>query len=240
MKHQESRILLKEMAPLIREIMIRSGIPPELAEEIKNITPGLETELSEILSSDISFISAVYQVFENAREQDFQKQKIVCSEGCSVCCHQTFMLSKLEFEYIFRGYSDLDTRVRYSAKKRINKYLSLYKPKAKKIASSLAVSSIPLSRSQNMELWHALLSSMWGHACPFLDNDSCIIYEYRPLECRTCFSVDETKCKKESGGKLLVTPFDFWASDTLQGAQVRNGYVQMWPLPHWLMNCDFL
>lgn len=55
-------------------------------------------------------------------------------------------------------------------------------------------------------------------ACPFLNenNDSCEIYEYRPLACRTFFTYDDSLYCKEGNISHMVQTLDNYPSDVLK------------------------
>ena len=80
----------------------------------------------------------------------FEKHKdyVSCKIGCSECCKMgDYPMSQLEFDYIMRGYINLDEQTKQIIKTNI----------------------------QNIEK---------GGACPFLIENKCSIYPYRPIVCR--------------------------------------------------------
>ena len=88
-----------------------------------------------------------------------QSPYIFCQKGCSICCEDgEYPFSKIEFNYIMNGYSQLPENVKGKIKKNIDK---LKKKKAK-------------SKKEN-----------FSHKCPFLIEKSCSLYKYRALVCRS-------------------------------------------------------
>ena len=99
-------------------------------------------------------------------EEYFNEQKdyISCSEKCSMCCSNSYYpLSKLEYNYVKAGHEKLD-----SYKKRIIKE---------------KIINIIKSRKQHKESINS--HKDFTYECPFLFNKSCVIYEHRPIICRT-------------------------------------------------------
>ena len=87
----------------------------------------------------------------------------------------------------------------------------------------------------NKQLYLTLFAAMQEVECPFLSNDTCIVYEYRPCECRTAFSLYEGHCKKQGSTKVSVTPFDFWLEDVIwNGQRDENGEYDSLLLAHRL------
>lgn len=88
-----------------------------------------------------------------------QKDYICCKEGCSICCETgTYPITKLEFDYIMLGYEKLDN----DQKECIKKNIELLKHEKKKAGNKT-----------------------FFHACPFLVNKKCSIYNHRALICRS-------------------------------------------------------
>lgn len=95
-----------------------------------------------------------------------QKQYIKCEKGCSRCCEKgDYPMSQIEFSYLTQGYLSLSIEKRSIVQKNFKKVLE-----DKKIG-------------------------LCEHRCPFLINNECCVYEYRPIICRTfgvCY-YDDTK-----------------------------------------------
>lgn len=88
-----------------------------------------------------------------------QKDYICCKEGCSICCETgTYPLSKIEFDYIMLGYEKLEDNL----KEQIRKNIANIKKEKKKAGEKTFL-----------------------HACPFLINKNCSIYNNRALICRS-------------------------------------------------------
>lgn len=88
-----------------------------------------------------------------------QKPYIFCKKGCSKCCQNAeFPYSSIEVEYLIYGFSQLENSVKKSILKNIN----------------------DLNEQKNNFTGEKFL-----YACPFLINNSCSLYEYRGIICRT-------------------------------------------------------
>ena len=103
--------------------------------------------------------------FDTVINNYFKEQKpyIFCKKGCSLCCFLgEYPMSQLEFSYLFEGYKKLDLNTQKIIKNRIKKLKMEY-----------------------LKYKNSLQSSKFEHKCPFLIGDSCAVYSYRALVCRT-------------------------------------------------------
>lgn len=107
-----------------------------------------------------------------------QKPYIFCKEGCSLCCETVvYPLSQQEFEYLMLGYGKLseDKKEQIQANiKQIKEEKDKFKPESS--------------------------GEVFMHACPFLLNKSCSVYDYRGMICRSyglmSYTVDENDQEK--------------------------------------------
>lgn len=93
-------------------------------------------------------------------EKFFNEQSpyIHCKEGCSKCCEQgEFPCSELEFSFLKIGYSQLRPEIKYIIQENIEK----------------------------IRKEHDTTQDIINTQCPFLINNRCSIYFYRPIICRT-------------------------------------------------------
>ncbi len=90
--------------------------------------------------------------------------EIKCSKGCADCCHASFDVSLIEGHYILKAFRDLPRNIRRPALKNAEKAMRQWK---KMIDDKLDVSRVRIR-------------------CPLLGQDNtCIIYDARPVNCRT-------------------------------------------------------
>lgn len=101
------------------------------------------------------------------------EHKIDCAKGCSHCCNMAVDISEFEFPHLRQGLSKLTTgekeEVKIKAKIRLDKHKDLN--------------------------FNERLSAFTP--CPLLDKEgTCMIYENRPMVCRTFTSPDSNLCEK--------------------------------------------
>lgn len=90
---------------------------------------------------------------------DSHKEYICCNEGCSYCCEAgEYPFSRLEAEYIMKGYLTLPPELQKLIKQNIKDLISSRKDFSGK---------------------------RFTYKCPFLINSRCAVYKYRGLVCRT-------------------------------------------------------
>lgn len=121
----------------------------------------------------ISFVRAVYKVCDDLTDRWREEQKEIkpaCHKGCAFCCHQIATCTAIEWEEI----APLLKQQKKLFRKR------LHKIRAKWLQY--------MDRNQYKLLSdpEKLLDDWRGTPCVFLgNNNSCMIYEVRPLQCRT-------------------------------------------------------
>lgn len=107
---------------------------------------------------------------------DQQKPFIFCKEGCSICCESgSYPFSKLEFDYLMAGLEQLPENIK------------------KEILEKIEPIKQEKEKSGEVNFFHA---------CPFLIDKKCSVYEHRGLICRSYGLIsyyinenDEQKCK---------------------------------------------
>lgn len=94
-----------------------------------------------------------------------QHPYICCKEGCSLCCETgEYPFSKTEFDYLMVGYEQQPDDIKFQIQENIDKIKNEKK----------AYKDLEASKDQK-----------FLHACPFLINNSCCVYKYRALICRS-------------------------------------------------------
>ena len=89
-----------------------------------------------------------------------QKPYLCCKKGCSYCCEKgEFPTTEIEMQYLYYGFMFLSDDVKKNIHEKITKLKELKK-----------------QHSVEKELLYE---------CPFLINNACCLYEYRPIICRT-------------------------------------------------------
>ena len=126
-----------------------------------------------------------------------------CREGCDYCCYQGVFAVTHEVLYL----QDFISKNRTAGQR--EGYLVKARQK----------SMVTLNRKTEEQL-------KIRHACPFLENGSCSIYEARPMACRIYLSSSVESCKREhllkSKGNQKPELFEF----PLQAGRMLNeGFV---------------
>lgn len=93
----------------------------------------------------------------NQKVEAHYPQGMHCKNGCSKCCYVDLSVFNIEAEFIRDWFSSLSLEVKSIIKEKWNK---------------------PLAVQENF-------FGQMVESCPFLVNESCSIYEARPLICRT-------------------------------------------------------
>lgn len=102
-----------------------------------------------------------------------QQPYIFCKEGCSICCETgEYPFTKVEFEYAMIGFETLSAEEKEIVREKVKKI---------KKAKEEAIKKTP--------------DKKFMHACPFLIDKKCSIYNYRGIICRShglvSFSTDQ-------------------------------------------------
>lgn len=88
-----------------------------------------------------------------------QSDFIKCKEGCSYCCEKgEYPFSKIEFEYLLKGYKNLPNEIKAQ------------------IEENIVKTNNERKNSSN---------DTFMYTCPFLINKRCSVYENRGIICRT-------------------------------------------------------
>lgn len=148
------------------------------------------TEVDDLVREAYSFIDDYCDVYI--------KPQATCTgvgAGCSHCCKNSIIaVSALEFTYL----------VNHSA---------VAQKQVKKVIPTIREAILP-------DLINGSMKTKKLGDCPFLVNNRCAIYEYRPIACRTFFSVDKLSlCAKGKKHKL----FNSGSNNALKGI---NDYFQ--------------
>ena len=94
-----------------------------------------------------------------------QEEYIKCAKGCSICCKNGYYpASELEYKYVRKGIETLYSQEQIKSLQ--DKVWEIYKNRKNFLKTNSDIHD-------------------FVYECPFLDNESCSIYEYRPITCRT-------------------------------------------------------
>lgn len=100
-------------------------------------------------------------------------ESFACRSGCSWCCHQLIVMTNHA-----DGKTILDAARQRLSAAQFAELASTLREQAERIAA------LPHERAETMR---------W--TCPFLFDRRCIVYDVRPVACRTVFSPDAACCR---------------------------------------------
>lgn len=104
---------------------------------------------------------------------------VTCRAGCGTCCRQSVPISVHEAEALIRLISGMDEPRREKVKARFEDALRMIADAG--ILDELRAIA-PLEDDARREIARKYFNL--GIACPFLEEESCSIYEHRPIRCR--------------------------------------------------------
>ena len=132
--------------------------------------------LSEIYTNYTRLLEEVDREF--GRVRDIFIDRMQCRNGCSSCCSQLFSISAIEAAYISRAVKSLDPEAREEMRRKAREYLQ-------------ELTGAPVDEARGIEehgrVVNASLERLAGRhhiPCSALKDDSCTIYEHRPIIAR--------------------------------------------------------
>ena len=140
---------------------------------------GMKTVESN-LSQDSLFLSiskmydAIDELIDSLSELSReQNEPIKCKNGCAYCCHQPVFALDYEMQYLNSFIKEKFTvQKQNEIRTRANNNLQ------------------KLSGLTELEIFDS------KHPCPLLEDESCSVYEVRPMACRIYLSTDLNTCSK--------------------------------------------
>jgi Fe-S-cluster containining protein len=105
--------------------------------------------------------------------------EISCKKGCGACCRQYVPISPAEARLLTELVEEMPEPRRSAVKQRFADAVERFKAWA---GMNLAMEYIRLPPPERVKMVKAYFHL--GIACPFLENESCSIYQQRPLICR--------------------------------------------------------
>ena len=132
-------------------------------------------------------------------------KRVSCEKGCGACCRQLVAISLVEARALAKLVADMpeprqsEIRERFSAAAR--RLAQIGAPEGDISGDQVSAQS-PLVESDHQRLGAAWFSLQI--ACPFLENESCSIYESRPLVCREY----QVTSPSEGCSRLYRTPVE--------------------------------
>ncbi|HEX8983796.1 MAG TPA: YkgJ family cysteine cluster protein [Bryobacteraceae bacterium] len=136
-----------------------------------------------------------------------------CRAGCGACCRQLVPVSEPEAEHLAALVAELPEERREQIRERFRAAIAA-------LGEELAGRLRDIRNFPRMEDRRAVGLAYFakGVACPFLENESCSIYEQRPLSCREYLvSSPPENCKDPGPGRIAPVPLPLKLSEVLYG-----------------------
>lgn len=132
-------------------------------------------------------------------------KKVFCKKHCSECCQFTFPISLLDLKFLLKGLNLLNDDIKVLISKNID----------------------DLKEIEQIDYDEFIEKNSEGGVrirCPFLINDACSIYDYRPFPCRIHFSTTPELClqnKADSSFKnddkiMQLSTIDFYGGGNFE------------------------
>lgn len=95
---------------------------------------------------------------------ELQKEYIKCAQGCSICCSNSYYpITELEYSYIKKGLENFSKEEIEALRQ---KALDIFKQRKEFLKTNSEIKD-------------------FEYVCPFLKDNSCCVYNFRPLICRS-------------------------------------------------------
>jgi Fe-S-cluster containining protein len=183
-----------------------------------------------------SFLIALYQTLGEYQMFEHRQgpNQPACCKFCSLCCHQMVCVFSIEMIEIHRYIMQQASPARSQFRERIREGVRKWQVYLHEHRFSPAKIQDPL---QLAEGWS-------GEPCPLLrEDDSCGIYEARPLVCRIVTSqVRCTELAHPKGGEHFVQmkyDCERWANDLLMEEMWRQGLQGVTPIHYFFWMQEF-
>lgn len=139
------------------------------------------------------FVPYFYDICDTLIDFELSGQKISCKKGCSSCCNQLLPLSAPEAFYIYRIIHEMPDKKKKLVKARFGTIFQKMEAKnmfthpgskengeENKDEKGKKEEKEKPPRTINIDQEYYQM----GLSCPFLDKNSCLIYDKRPFICR--------------------------------------------------------
>ncbi len=210
-----TELLIGNQKLKLRLVVPLDDVPPE------SLLPTLH-ELSSLI------VDGVVEKVEK------QGAKITCKKGCGACCRQHVPISPAEARLMAEIVENMPEEGRSSIKKRFEQAVERLRE------SGIMDNAINYHQLSEMET-AAMVKGYFelGIACPFLENESCSIYPFRPLICREymvispvshCAKLEEEHIKRP---KLPVSVADTFSGMDGVGKKGENKYIPLIMALEW-------
>lgn len=131
----------------------------------------------------------LYRFLDNLATEVLKSGRLPCKAGCSQCCQGImFGVSTIEFDFIKYGLLNFPREQLRRIEERvtlIGNDIMKKVPEVFKDPASFMPSSVNAIEYEMLAMYRENVFFEAGKiCCPFLENDICLIYNYRPFVCR--------------------------------------------------------
>ncbi len=189
----------------------------------KSITP----DKNIMLDDGLILLREAYAIFDDAVE--ILEEYTPCNKGCNACCRLLVETTAIEAELIKRYVLKSFDKQKINMLEHIFRIYSSFTP---------TIDQVSNDKSLRFEYFKSY------KPCPFLvENGECLIYEVRPINCRTYYVFSDPKiCEPQKvnrpvqyGGGIVETTKD--TVQRLDGVVFGNGkYTKIQTFPYWFKN----
>ncbi|MGE5567415.1 MAG: YkgJ family cysteine cluster protein [Rhodospirillales bacterium] len=145
--------------------------------EAEASVPNAPLRVADLLPILHSFDNAVVGMVASKTESD--GKKISCRAACGACCRQLVPASEAEAVYLAELVAEMPPERQARVRRRFQEALeALGAPLVERLSDTTKLTDIELRREIGREYFSR------GVPCPFLEDESCSIYEHRPMSCR--------------------------------------------------------
>ena len=171
--------------------------------------PREDLRMTDILPLLFSFSNALVMLGEDVAKEAGKPAS--CRAGCGACCRQLVPVSEPEALHLAELVQALPPERASAVRERFRAALeALGAGLLGRLRDPDANKSLDQRRELGLEYFHA------GVPCPFLENESCSIYEQRPLSCREYLvSSPAENCKRPSAETIAMVPVPVKLSELL-------------------------
>jgi Fe-S-cluster containining protein len=158
-----------------------------------------------------------------------QDQPVSCKAGCGACCRQLVPISETEAVYLAGVIDEMPDERRAAV-------LGRFKDAVERMRNAGLVERLEALPLDDAAVRHQVGMDYFrlGLACPFLENESCSIHEYRPVSCREYLVTSPPEyCSAPSEETIRMVPMPARLSYVLYrfGDGVGKAPVKIMALP---------
>jgi Fe-S-cluster containining protein len=142
---------------------------------VELVLPAADVEPQAVLPALQKLVNEVVAV--SVRELEASGRSVSCTAGCGACCRQLVAIADFEAHAIAELVERMPEERRAHVRRR-------FAEAERQLAERQSLDQIVDALNGPDRYEFALVYFRYGVACPFLENESCSIYEDRPLICR--------------------------------------------------------